>query len=138
VLYLDLDGFKPVNERLGHAAGDEVLVAVAERLRACAPATAQVARLGGDEFAIVVPDDDGTVAEAVAERIVRAVAEPLEVGRDGEISVGVSVGYSVTDGTAPTDPNALLLAADDALRAAKGSGKGTWMRAPGPGSPTNG
>ena len=138
VLYLDLDGFKPVNERLGHAAGDEVLVAVAERLRACAPATAQVARLGGDEFAIVVPDDDGTVAEAVAERLVRAVSEPLEVGRYGEISVGVSVGYSVTDETAPSDPNALLLAADDALRAAKGSGKGTWMRSPGPTSPPTG
>ena len=138
VLYLDLDGFKPVNEQLGHAAGDEVLIAVAERLRACAPATAQVARLGGDEFAIVVPDDDGTVAEAVAERLVRVVSEPLEVERYGEISVGVSVGYSVTDGTAPTDPNALLLAADDALRAAKGSGKGTWMRSAGPDSPAAG
>ncbi len=115
VLYLDLDGFKPVNERFGHAAGDAVLVAVADRLRVCMPAEALLARLGGDEFVIVVPRDDGTVAQALAERLVHEARQPIVLEAHGDISVGVSVGFSVTDGSTPTAPEALILAADEAL-----------------------
>ncbi len=129
ILYLDLDGFKLVNDRFGHDAGDRVLVAVAERLRADAPVEALVGRLGGDEFGIVVPGDDGSVAERLAVRIVDAVGRPFALERYGEITVGVSVGFSVTDGAAPAEPAALVRAADEALRDAKGDGKGTWVRA---------
>lgn len=129
VLYLDLDGFKRVNDRFGHDAGDQVLRSVAERLEACVPAYALVARLGGDEFAIVVPGDDGSVADAVAVRLVDSVGRPFALERYGEIAVGVSVGCSVTDGRANTDATDLVVAADEALRSAKGGGKGTWVRA---------
>lgn len=129
VLYLDLDGFKLVNDEFGHDAGDQVLVSVAERLEACVPTGALVARLGGDEFAIVVPGDDGSMADALAVRVVDAVGQAFVLERYGEIAVGVSVGSSVTDGHAPTDANDLVVAADEALRFAKGDGKGTWVRA---------
>jgi len=129
VLYLDLDGFKPVNERFGHDAGDHVLVAVAERLRSLMPPGAVLARLGGDEFVIVVPDDDGSIAEALADRLVRRLPEPIQLEHYGETSVGVSVGFSVTSESHPGEPKDLMLAADQALRNAKGRGKGTWMRA---------
>ena len=129
VLYLDLDGFKLVNDRFGHDAGDQVLVSVAERLEACVPEDALVARLGGDEFAIVVPGDDGTVAEALAVRVVESVGRPFALEGAGEVAVGVSVGCSVTDGQEPTDATSLVAAADEALRTAKGDGKGTWVRA---------
>ncbi|MBL8776489.1 MAG: GGDEF domain-containing protein [Acidimicrobiales bacterium] len=129
VLYLDLDGFKLVNDHFGHDAGDQVLVAVAERLEACVPGDALVARLGGDEFAIVVPGDDGTVAEALAVRVVDSVGRPFALEPYGEIAVSVSVGCSVTDGQAPANANDLVVAADEALRSAKGDGKGTWVRA---------
>ncbi len=128
VLYLDLDGFKLVNDRYGHDAGDQVLRSVAERLEACVAAEGLVARLGGDEFAIVVPGDDGTVAEALAVRIVDSVGRPFALEPYGEIAVSVSVGCSVTDGQAPANANDLVVAADEALRSAKGDGKGTWVR----------
>ena len=129
ILYLDLDGFKRVNDRFGHDAGDRVLVAVAERLRSTAPVEALVGRLGGDEFGIVVPGDHGAVAERLAVRIVDSLGRPFALERYGEIAVGVSVGFSVTDGAAPAEPAALVRAADEALRDAKGDGKGTWVRA---------
>lgn len=129
VLYLDLDAFKSVNDRFGHDAGDQVLRSVAERLEACVPAEALVARLGGDEFAIVVPGDDGNVVDALAVRVVDAVGQPFTLERYGELAVGVSVGCSVTDGQAPTDATDLVVTADEALRSAKGGGKGTWVRA---------
>lgn len=128
VLYLDLDGFKAVNDGLGHEAGDLVLMAVADRLRSQAPDHALVARLGGDEFAILVPGDDGAVAEDLANRIVQDLRQPFALDDYGEVTVGVSIGYSVNAPSSPTDPTALVRTADEALRAAKGDGKGTWVR----------
>ena len=127
--YLDLDGFKRVNDRFGHDAGDRVLSAVADRMRGATPAGALVARLGGDEFAIVIPDDDGTVAQAVAARVVDEIGRPYLLEHYGEVSVGVSIGFAVADGQASAEPNELVRAADEALRAAKGDGKGMWVRA---------
>jgi len=69
VLYCDLDGFKPVNDRLGHAAGDGVLQLVGERLRQCSHSDDVVARMGGDEFAVLCPGADADGAAALAERI---------------------------------------------------------------------
>ena len=117
VLFGDLDGFKPVNDRLGHAAGDRLLVAVAERLRAETREGDLVARLGGDEFLVVADGRDGPAAEALAERLRAAVAEPVVL--DGEaVQVSISFGVSCTGGTAVTGA-ALLAAADRAMYADK-------------------
>ncbi|WP_433300000.1 diguanylate cyclase domain-containing protein [Actinoplanes sp. CA-030573] len=91
VLFCDLDGFKPVNDRLGHAAGDQLLVAVADRLRACLRDGDLASRFGGDEFVLVCrgPDAVATVGGRVAE----AISRPFEIG--GElVRIGVSVGVA--------------------------------------------
>jgi diguanylate cyclase (GGDEF)-like protein len=91
VLFGDLDGFKPVNDRLGHAAGDELLVAVADRLRAFLREPDLVSRFGGDEFVIVCRGQDA--AEAVCERIREMVAMPFRVGGE-QVRIGFSVGLA--------------------------------------------
>jgi diguanylate cyclase (GGDEF)-like protein/PAS domain S-box-containing protein len=126
VLYLDLDGFKPVNDELGHGAGDEVLVAVARRLLGTVRDADVVARLGGDEFAVLCPqlsstDELGTLAE----RLVHVVAEPFEV-RGKQVALGVSVGAS-TSPAGEADVDHLVEAADRALYQVKRTGKGGWQ-----------
>ncbi|WP_433301857.1 diguanylate cyclase domain-containing protein [Actinoplanes sp. CA-030573] len=116
LLLADLDGFKQVNDRYGHATGDEVLIRVAEALRRAVPAEHLVARLGGDEFAILVVAD-AAPAHAVAERIV------AEILAGGEPRVGVSVGLVHEAGGRAT-LNSLLREADTALYEAKDAGKG--------------
>ena len=125
VLFCDLDGFKDVNDGFGHSVGDQVLVAVARRLRQRCRSADVVARFGGDEFVVVltVPDPDRAVR--MAERIVEALAEPLVVG-DAEIASGVSIGITVVR-TPPEgdDPvGALLRDADTAMYQAKERGRG--------------
>jgi diguanylate cyclase (GGDEF)-like protein len=121
MLFCDLDAFKTVNDSLGHSAGDDLLVAVAERLLACVRPGDTVGRLGGDEFAVLL---DGiaapTDADEVARRIVAAMRVPFRLsGR--ELFVHVSVGVAVAE----TDANAsdLLRRADVALYVAKGAGR---------------
>ncbi len=94
VLFIDLDGFKPVNDTYGHAVGDSLLVAVAELLQEVAPGPALPARLGGDEFAILLPDvQDGNAAMAKAEHIQRRLQEPVNIG--GQlVSVGATIGIA--------------------------------------------
>ncbi len=122
VLYLDLDDFKPVNDRHGHALGDEVLVAVATRLRAAVRPNDIVARLGGDEFAVLCRGADESAADVLAQRLVEQVRHPIVIG--GEVvSVGLSVGVAPLDGSSPDE---ILHRADDALRQAKANGKGGW------------
>jgi diguanylate cyclase (GGDEF)-like protein len=122
VILLDLDGFKPVNDRLGHAAGDQVLIEVAARLRRAVRLEDTVARLGGDEFAILL--DAGVIPEAVdavSGRILAALAEPMSVGAE-LVVVGASVGAAVADGG--TDPGTLLREADAQMYLVKRHGKG--------------
>ena len=124
VLYLDLDGFKPVNDRMGHEHGDALLVAVAQRLQQTLRPGDTVARLGGDEFAVLAdPLESGQEAELLAERIVHRIAEPFEQAA-GTASVSTSVGIVVTHG--PADPVVLMRHADQAMYNAKAVGGGAW------------
>jgi diguanylate cyclase (GGDEF)-like protein len=123
VLFIDLDGFKNVNDTLGHSAGDELLQAAAHRLKAALRPTDNVVRFGGDEFIVVLePVTDESAAEGVAERIAEAFTQPFELSR-GRHTVGTSIGISLfpRDGD---DPEALLKNADMAMYAAKVAGKG--------------
>lgn len=123
MLYLDLDGFKSVNDTLGHAAGDMVLRAVSDRLRQQVGKEAFAARLSGDEFAVLIPAATTAAAQALAARIIEAISQPVEFGAAWPIRVGVSVGI-VSSPEHGHDPTILLAHADAALYAAKASGKG--------------
>lgn len=128
ILYLDLDGFKAVNDTLGHAAGDELLREVSLRLRKCFRTEDMVARLGGDEFAALVtvdPQDAYRQAEATAQRIVEAVSVPVEVS-GGQARVSASIGVAVHPDCSPSIENCVR-DADGAMYAAKRSGKGRWV-----------
>lgn len=132
VCYLDLDGFKAVNDTLGHRVGDRLLAAVAERLTRCAEEAAHarsgaplVARLGGDEFALLVEDSTGTDQLAdLAESVLTALQAPFELC-DRRLSVTASVGV-VERHTAGTTPTALMQAADTTLYWAKADGRARW------------
>jgi diguanylate cyclase (GGDEF)-like protein len=123
VLLVDLDGFKFLNDRVGHSQGDRVLMVVADRLRLQIRPTDTVARLGGDEFVLLLEEiDEAESAVTVARRLRRALEEPMEVeGR--ELQVRASVGIAVSEqGREPVDE--LLRNADVAMYAAKTRGKG--------------
>ncbi|GAB2586889.1 hypothetical protein Aab01nite_50960 [Paractinoplanes abujensis] len=112
VLLIDLDGFKPINDRYGHHAGDQVLMAVAERLTTWTPGHGLAVRLGGDEFAVLLPGSDGAAAADRAEQIALAVAEPVRLPDGREVTVGASVGVATG---APGDATQLLKDADAAM-----------------------
>ncbi len=122
VLYLDLDGFKSVNDSLGHAAGDELLIGVADRLRRALREVDTVARLGGDEFGIVL-EEELQGATLTAQRLVKQFERPWSLS-SGYASVGVSIGVAARDGEEELDE--LLRQADTAMYAAKAGGKGRW------------
>ena len=120
VLYLDLDDFKGINDRLGHAEGDRLLVAVGDRLRAATRAGDTVARLGGDEFAIIIEETDPTEAAQAATRILEALVPPFDLG-DRQVVARASIGIAIrtADGG---DGDELLRRADIAMYAAKARG----------------
>ena len=122
VLFIDLDRFKAVNDSLGHEAGDQLLAAVAGRVRGCVRASDTTARLGGDEFAVLLHDSPIEAATSVGERIVAAVKEPFRVaGRD--IFIGASIGVSISR-EASERSDVLLNNADVAMYRAKKAGPG--------------
>jgi diguanylate cyclase (GGDEF)-like protein len=121
VICLDLDRFKPVNDTLGHAAGDELLQQVAMRLTSCVRAGDLAARLGGDEFAIIQPRlVDEADAGALAERIVHSLSCPYDVAGH-RVTVGASLGIAV--GTAADSPDEIVDQADLALYRVKAEGR---------------
>jgi diguanylate cyclase (GGDEF)-like protein len=113
LIFVDLDGFKGVNDRHGHAAGDQVLRVVSARLKAELRPGDTVARLGGDEFGIICPGLTAEYAPQLAERLVNTVRERITVGQT-RIVVSASAGIA-TSPPAPADPAALLAAADAAM-----------------------
>jgi diguanylate cyclase (GGDEF)-like protein/PAS domain S-box-containing protein len=127
VLYLDLDGFKHVNDSLGHGAGDVLLREVARRLRGAVRPGDTVARLGGDEFGVLIEESarPGAEAEVVAERILRTLATPVDVGAR-TVRVTASIGIAVGD--ADRSRSALLRNADIAMYRAKATGKDRAVR----------
>lgn len=123
VLYLDLDGFKPVNDLLGHDAGDAMLREVARRLKRAVRSGDTVARLGGDEFAILM-NDTATIenAEALAQRVLAAFKEPFNY-EGHAVAIGTSIGIA----TGSQDANGLMRSADGAMYRAKRAGRGRYF-----------
>jgi diguanylate cyclase (GGDEF)-like protein len=125
VFYLDLDGFKNVNDTLGHQIGDELLKCVAERLRGCVRENSTVARVGGDEFAIILPNLRQIDSAAIlAQRVCETIHTPCDLSGQTlltDTSIGIAV--APDDGT---EPDELLKKADMALHRAKADGRGTY------------
>lgn len=119
VLFVDLDQFKIVNDARGHSAGDELLVGVAERLKAGARPTDTVARFGGDEFLVVCEDVDADTAQAVAQQLLRSLDEPFHI-TGGRVHVAASIGVALSPVAGAGD---LLRNADTAMYAAKVAGR---------------
>lgn len=124
VLFVDVDGFKGVNDRRGHAAGDDVLRVIAERLRATARQADTVARIGGDEFLVVCEEGTGRIqALETAERLHDAARQPVRVGRVEE-TVEISIGVSAIGPRSLLSPEQLIREADEAMYEAKRSSPG--------------
>jgi diguanylate cyclase (GGDEF)-like protein/PAS domain S-box-containing protein len=126
VVFVDLDDFKTVNDSLGHAAGDRVLLEVAQRISTSIRAADTAARFGGDEFAILLEDvHDIQSAAETAERILEELGRPLQLDHN-DIIVRASLGISVAEAGAATDADELIRNADAAMYIAKGEGKGGY------------
>lgn len=123
VCYLDLDGFKAVNDRFGHQAGDLVLIETAQRLLAAVRASDTVARLGGDEFAILLQQVSGVEElKKILQRILDAIRVPYALDAERAGDIGVSIGFTLfPDDDAPAQ--LLLNHADQAMYQAKHAGK---------------
>jgi diguanylate cyclase (GGDEF)-like protein/PAS domain S-box-containing protein len=120
VLFVDLDGFKQVNDTFGHAVGDRVLKEAAQRLRDAVRAEDTLARLGGDEFLVLVEDCSAGVADDVARRLVDTLGKPIAVdGREFQLSASVGISAYPADGA---DADALLQQADLAMYRVKAAG----------------
>jgi diguanylate cyclase (GGDEF)-like protein/PAS domain S-box-containing protein len=126
VMFLDLDGFKRVNDTLGHATGDDLLVVVATRLLAQVRQVDTVARLGGDEFVIMLDNPVGNdEVTQIAARIIESINEPMHFGPT-TVKVGISIGIAMHADNGLT-PNKLLKSADGAMYQAKAAGKNTFV-----------
>lgn len=129
ILFLDLDGFKEINDRLGHLAGDAVLISVAERVRECLRPEDTFCRFGGDEFAVILEGLHHTEAVSeVAERIRSTVIQPVPLSESGrEAFVDVSIGFALAR-SGEEEPETLVRHADQAMYRAKAAGGGTFRK----------
>jgi diguanylate cyclase (GGDEF)-like protein/PAS domain S-box-containing protein len=123
VLMLDLDGFKDVNDALGHAAGDAILARAAERIRACIAQRGTVGRWGGDEFVVLLSEGDPRTAEAIAADLIEAF-RPAFVWEEHQLHVGLSIGIAVRHAGITTEE--VIANADLALYQAKAEGDNTY------------
>jgi diguanylate cyclase (GGDEF)-like protein/PAS domain S-box-containing protein len=128
LLFLDLDGFKPINDGFGHLAGDHLLQEVAQRLQGLCRESDTVARLGGDEFVILLPGSHtGMEAGVVARKVIQAMGQPFPL--DGQsVTIGTSIGIALWPEHAQ-GPEELIAAADRAMYAAKKAGRGGFRLA---------
>lgn len=128
LLFLDLDGFKKVNDTLGHDIGDELLIKVAARLKASVRETDVVARLGGDEFVALLHDvDDPAMPGIIADHVVGQLSQPFDLSK-GSVTIGTSIGIALHPAHG-NNRESLLRSADEAMYAAKKAGRGTWRLA---------
>jgi diguanylate cyclase (GGDEF)-like protein len=125
VLFVDLDGFKEVNDALGHETGDAVLVEAARRIAGAVPTQALTGRLGGDEFLVVLHDIDNVEASGIALRILDALARPWPIPA---CKISASIGVATT-GHQPEAVEDILRRADEAMYDAKRQGKGRYVLA---------
>jgi diguanylate cyclase (GGDEF)-like protein/PAS domain S-box-containing protein len=121
LLFLDLDGFKGVNDTMGHAVGDELLRVVSDRLKGVLRQSDTLARLGGDEFVILASGANSSYAAQVANKILETLRKPFRLAGE-DVSVSGSIGISVYPDHG-TDPNSLMRAADIAMYVAKTEGR---------------
>jgi diguanylate cyclase (GGDEF)-like protein len=123
VLFIDLDGFKHVNDAFGHGGGDGLLAQAAGRLKRCVRTADTVSRIGGDEFVVVLEgiEEDAEQVVEVADRIMESLGAPFALGRV-EASVRASIGVAVLDGNAECEAEELVREADHAMYRAKGEG----------------
>jgi diguanylate cyclase (GGDEF)-like protein len=125
-LFLDLDGFKEINDAHGHDAGDRLLVELARRLRAALRSSDPLARLGGDEFFVVLEDiNDAAPAERVAKKLLATVQEPYDIGVGTAVRISASIGISLVPDDA-ADAATLMKHADAAMYTAKEAGKNVY------------
>ena len=137
VLYLDLDGFKPVNDEYGHDVGDAVLRTIATRLRGCLRPADTAARLGGDEFAVLLGGPlDAQGISRIVDRIRAQFDVPVDLGEGHVAKIGASIGIAV-GGIDTEDADRLIRQSDIAMYAAKRSGGGCAYFEPGMGDPTS-
>jgi len=135
LLLVDLDGFKAVNDSLGHGSGDQVLVRVAQRLAGLARANDTAARLGGDEFALVLNAvASPEAAMELAHKVLAALVAPIGLDSGQHVLTGASVGVALFQGPAVESMPALMDRADRALYTSKRSGKGLATLAEAPGA----
>lgn len=130
LIYVDIDGFKPVNDTWGHPAGDALLVAIAGRLQAAIRDSDLCARLGGDEFALLIGGGEGEHIRALADKLLAVLSRPFQLDRVGGAPITVEVGGSLGIAYAPrhgADLETLVQAADAALYAAKRAGKRRYV-----------
>lgn len=132
VLFVDLDGFKQVNDTLGHDAGDALLVETAKRLVSCVRSVDTVARIGGDEFLMILNElDSAEDVERIADKVVESIATPYVYG-DDQLTVGASVGIATYSGVCDeVDIDELIRLADEAMYSIKKSGKNGYAFAGG-------
>jgi diguanylate cyclase (GGDEF)-like protein len=131
VLYIDLDGFKEINDEFGHRAGDEVLIAFAQRLRSATRVDDVVARLGGDEFAVLLTGVSEDEAMGIADRVLLSVTTPFLLAGEAVYlgaSIGVAMGSDVVRESGITLLDSMIRLADDTMLQVKRSGKGRAER----------
>ena len=133
VIAIDLDGFKPVNDRLGHLVGDALLRHVAQRLRDCVGTDGFAARMGGDEFMLLLrfecPEPDAAAAMRLARHAIACLGQPFDLGGHKTVSIAASAGVVLGSAIAPVEIDRLLEQADGALYEAKRAGGGCCQQA---------